>query len=206
VAARDLITGAVLAGGFSRRLGQDKAALELEGQPLALRVAAALAPVVSACWLVTNQPLAHLRFGLPLVTDLIPYQGPAGGILTALFYARTPWVLAAAVDNPFLAPTLVAALAARAARTRRAAVVCRSPSGLEPFPGLYHTRLLPRLEEFLKADRRPTRFLEICHPLILAEPEVALLDPDGRSFFNLNTPAELAQAQVWLRDQKEPPA
>jgi molybdenum cofactor guanylyltransferase len=180
--------------------------VELGGRPLALRVAAALAPVVSACWLITNQPLAHLRFGLPLVTDLIPYQGPVGGILTTLFYARTPWVLAAAVDNPFLAPALLAALAAKAATTSRAAVVCRSPWGLEPFPGLYHTRLLPRLEEFLQADRRPTRFLEVCHPLILKEPEVKLLDPDSRSFFNLNTPAELDQAQAWVREQPEQPA
>src|SRR4030042_222729 len=106
-------TGAILAGGFSRRLGQDKAALQLGGKPLALWVHEALAPLVGDCWLITNQPLAHLAFGLPLMTDLRPCQGPAGGLLTALFSARTPWVLAAAVDNPFLAPALLTALAAR---------------------------------------------------------------------------------------------
>ena len=195
-----LVSGAILAGGFSRRLGQDKAALELGGRPLALWVAAALAPVVSECWLVTNHPERHLAFGLPLVTDLRPFQGPVGGIMTALFYARTPWVLVAAVDNPFLSPRLVAALAAHAAATARPAVVCRSPWGLEPFPGLYATRLLPRLEEFLQADRRPTRFLEVCRPLILPESAVALLDPDSRSFFNLNTPQELQQATRWLEN------
>ena len=108
------LTGAILAGGFSRRLGQDKAALQLGGKPLALWVHEALAPLVADCWLITNHPLAHQSFGLPLITDLRPFQGPAGGLLTALFAARTPWVLAAAVDNPFLAPNLLAALAARA--------------------------------------------------------------------------------------------
>ena len=117
------LTGAILAGGFSRRLGQDKPALQLGGKPLALWVSEALAPLVTISWLITNQPLAHLSFGLPLLTDLQPFQGPAGGLLTALFYARTPWVLAAAVDNPFLAPALLAALAARASRTARPAVV-----------------------------------------------------------------------------------
>ncbi|MGA9755826.1 MAG: molybdenum cofactor guanylyltransferase [Desulfobaccales bacterium] len=202
------LTGAILAGGFSRRLGQDKAALPLGGIPLALRVHAALAPLVTTCWLITNQPLAHLTFGLPLLTDLRPFQGPAGGLLTALFFAQTPWVLAAAVDNPFLVPALLAELAARASRTSRPAVVCRSPRGLEPFPGLYAVRLLPALQDFLRTDHRPTRFLEMCRPQIISETEVAALDPEGRSFFNLNTPGDLNRAEAWLagRDSWRDPA
>jgi molybdopterin-guanine dinucleotide biosynthesis protein A len=192
------LTGAILAGGFSRRLGQDKAMQLLGGKPLALRVHEALAPLVSTSWLITNQPLAHLALGLPLVTDLRPFQGPAGGLLTALFYARTPWVLAAAVDNPFLVPALLAELAARAGRTTRPAVVCRSPRGLEPFPALYSVRLLAALQDFLQTDRRLTRFLEVCRPLILPETEVQALDPEGHSFFNLNTPQDLHRAEAWL--------
>jgi molybdopterin-guanine dinucleotide biosynthesis protein A len=192
------LTGAILAGGFSRRLGQDKAALQLGGKALALRVHEALAPLVASCWLITNQPLAHLAFGLPLVTDWRPFQGPAGGLLTALRWARTPWVLAAAVDNPFLAPALLAELAARAGRTTRSAMVCRSPWGLEPFPGIYAVRLLPALRDFLQGDRRLSRFLEVCRPEILSETEVLALDPEGRSFFNLNTLRDLDRAEAWL--------
>ena len=188
------LTGAILAGGYSRRLGQDKATLPLLGKPLVRWVAEALAPVAAECWLITNHPRDHLPLGLPLVTDLRPFQGPAGGLLTALFYARTPWVLAAAVDNPFLTPELVAELAARAARTSRPAVVCRSPWGLEPFPGLYAVRLLPQLTAFLKSDRRPTRFLSVCRPEIIPPEAVLQLDPEGRSFFNLNTPEDLDRA------------
>jgi molybdopterin-guanine dinucleotide biosynthesis protein A len=197
-AAAPRLTGAILAGGFSRRLGQDKVALHLGGKPLALWVSEALAPLVTISWLITNQPLAHQSLGLPLMTDLRPFQGPAGGLLTALFASRTPWVLAAAVDNPFLAPALLAELAARAGRTSRPAVVCRSPRGLEPFPGLYAVRLLPALQHFLLTDRRPTRFLEVCRPQVVSEAEVLALDPEGRSFFNLNTPQDLHQAENWL--------
>jgi molybdenum cofactor guanylyltransferase len=191
-------TGAILAGGFSRRLGQDKVALQLGGKPLALWVNETLAPLVGDCWLITNQPLAHQALGLPLLTDLRPFQGPAGGLATALFWARTPWVLAAAVDNPFLAPALLAELTARADRTSRPAVVCRSSRGLEPFPGVYAVRLLPALQNFLQTDRRPTRFLEVCRPQVLSETEVLSLDPEGRSFFNLNTPQDLHRAEAWL--------
>jgi molybdopterin-guanine dinucleotide biosynthesis protein A len=191
------ITGAILAGGASRRLGRDKALTPLAGKALALRVADALAPLVSSCWLITNQPLAHAALGLPLVTDLWPFQGPVGGLITALFQARTPWILAAAVDNPFPAPELLARLAFLSTETSRPAVVCRSPRGLEPFPGLYAVRLLPRLTDFLRQDRRPTRFLEVCRPLVLSEEEVGRLDPEGSSFFNLNTAAEVARATAW---------
>jgi molybdopterin-guanine dinucleotide biosynthesis protein A len=167
-------------------------------------VAAALSPVVSDCWLITNQPLAHLALGLPLLTDLKPSLGPLGGLLTALFYARTPWVLAAAADAPFPAPALLAALAGRAVKGARQAVVCRSPRGLEPFPGLYSVRLLSKLTQFLKTDRRPTRFLEVCRPQVLDLIEVNRLDPQGQSFFNLNTPEELERAAGWLAGRGGP--
>jgi molybdopterin-guanine dinucleotide biosynthesis protein A len=196
--SRPQFTGAILAGGGSRRLGRDKATLQLGGKALALRVSAALAPLVSECWLVTNHPLAHLRLGLPLVTDLWPFQGPVGGLATAMFYARTPWILAVAVDNPFPTSALLAELLEQATRTSRPAVVCLSPRGLEPFPGVYSVRLLPRLREFLQSDRRPTRFLEVCRPQIIAAEELNRLDPEGCSFFNLNTPEEVARAEIWL--------
>jgi molybdopterin-guanine dinucleotide biosynthesis protein A len=166
-------------------------------------VAEALEPVVSACWLVTNQPLAHLGLGLPLVTDLKPFQGPLGGLITALFYSRTPWVLAAAADNPFPCPALLAALVSLLPAGARRAVVCRSPGGLEPFPGLYSVGLLPRLREFARIDRRPLRFLEVCRPLVLEEPEVKRLDPEGSSFFNLNTPEEVERAEDWLAQRRK---
>jgi molybdenum cofactor guanylyltransferase len=195
-----LFTGAILAGGFSRRLGQDKALVRLGGIPLALRVDAALAPLASTRWLITNHPLAHLTLGLPLITDLRPFLGPAGGLLTALFYARTPWVLVAAVDNPFLAPALLTELTALADRTSRPAIVCQSPRGLEPFPGVYAVRLFPALWDFLQTGRSLSRFLEMYRPQIVSEPEVHALDPKIRSFFNLNTPQELAQVMAWLND------
>lgn len=188
------VTGAILAGGNSRRLGQDKGPLLLGGKTLTRWVAEALAPVVGDCWLITNHPGPHLALGLPLVTDLWPFQGPAGGLRTALFYSRTPWVLAAAVDNPFLAPELLAGLTARLAGTSRPAVVCQSASGLEPFPGLFHVRLLPSLTEFLKSQRRASLFVSKCRPLVIGPEEVMRLDPEGRSFFNLNTPEDLERA------------
>jgi molybdopterin-guanine dinucleotide biosynthesis protein A len=191
------VTGAILAGGESRRLGRDKATLLLGGKPLAHWVAEALAPAVTELWLVTNHPQTHLALNLPLVTDLVPFQGPLGGLATALFYARSPWVLLTSVDAPFLSPRLAAALAAAAAKTTRPALVCRSQRNVEPFPGLYAVRLLSRLQDFFLQERR--RFMAFLDP---QRPEVwgpeiwRTFDPEGLSFENLNQPEDLARLEA----------
>lgn len=190
------VTGAILAGGSSRRLGgRDKVTLRLDGQPLARWVAGALGPAVAELWLVTNHPLAHLSLGLPLVTDLVPFLGPVGGLATALFYARTPWVLLASADAPFLNAELAAALAGAAGHLSRPALVCRSERGLEPFPGLYAVRLLPRVQDFLQQNQSFMAFLERVRPQVWEAETWRAFDPEGASFFNLNEPDDLARLE-----------
>lgn len=192
------ITGAVLAGGLSRRLGRDKATLVLAGKPLALWVAESLAPWVADLWLITNHPLLHADLGLPMVSDLVANQGPLGGVRTALFYSRTPWVLAVSVDNPFLTDSALAVVTGRAAQTGRPAVVCRSRRGLQPFPGLYHVRLLERLGGYLQERLNVRPFLEKIRPEVL--PPEALRGPEtqNRCFFNLNTVEDLRMAEAFM--------
>jgi molybdopterin-guanine dinucleotide biosynthesis protein A len=203
-----LVTGAILAGGSSRRLGRDKVTLELVGKPLARWVAEALGPAVAELWLVTNHPQAHLSLGLPLVTDLAPFQGPVGGLATALFYARTPWVLLASADTPFLAPGLAAALAGAAGQLTRPALVCRTERGLEPFPGLYAVRLLSRVQDFLKEKKNFMGLLEGLRPQVWESETWRAFDPEGASFENVNHPEDLArlQARTALRQGIEKPA
>ena len=100
--AQNLITGAVLAGGRSRRLGRDKATLPLAGRPLAHWVTAAISPLVDECWLISNQPLAHLELGFPLLIDVLPGRGALGGLLSVMLIAKGSHVLLSACDTPFL--------------------------------------------------------------------------------------------------------
>ena len=86
--AQNLITGAVLAGGRSRRLGRDKATFPLAGRPLAHWVTAAIGLLVDECWLISNQPLAHLKLGFPLLIDVLPGRGALGGLLSVMLIAK----------------------------------------------------------------------------------------------------------------------
>jgi len=191
------VTGAILAGGSSRRLGRDKATLELGGKPLARWVAESLGPAVAEFWLVTNHPRNHLSLRLPLVTDLVPFQGPLGGLATALFYARTPWVLLTSADTPFLPPALAAALAGAAGKQSRPALVCRTERGLEPFPGLYAVRLFSRVQDFLEENRNFMGFLEGIRPSVWDPETWRAFDPEGASFENINRPEDLRRLAAW---------
>ena len=190
------VTGAILAGGESRRLGRDKVVLKLEGKPLALWVAEALRPLVTDLWLVTNHPQAHLPLGLPLVTDLVPFLGPVGGLATALFFARTPWVLLVSADAPFLSQELAAALAVASGQISRPALVCQTERGLEPFPGLYAVRLLPRVQDFLQKSRCFRALLDRDRPQIWGAEVWRTFDPEGASFLNLNQPEDLIRLEA----------
>jgi molybdenum cofactor guanylyltransferase len=197
------VTGAILAGGSSRRLGRDKVTLKLGGKPLARWVAEALEPAVADLWLVTNHPQNHLSLGLPLITDLVPFLGPVGGLATALFYARTPWVLLTSADTPFLSPGLAAALAGVAGKLTRPALLCRTERGLEPFPGLYAVRLFSRAQDFLKEKRNFMGFLEGMRPLVWEPVAWRAFDPEGASFENINRPEDLRRLAARVRRRQE---
>lgn len=97
------IAGAVLTGGESRRMGRDKATLEVAGVPLAVRVARALLEVGVSPVVAIGGPIEQLgAAGLDGIADRWPGQGPLGGLLTALRWSPAPRVLVAACDLPGL--------------------------------------------------------------------------------------------------------
>lgn len=189
------VTGVILTGGRSRRLGMDKATLNFGGRPLAHWVAAALRPLTDALWVVTNFPLLHAGLGLPLVLDLYPGRGAVGGLYSAFLVTETDYLLLTPCDSPFLQVGLLRFLVAQALKDNLLALACQSSRGLEPLPGLFHRALLPRIENQLQqGDLRLRRLVTGRRTRIVSPAEVAAYDPAELSFFNLNTPADLARA------------
>jgi molybdopterin-guanine dinucleotide biosynthesis protein A len=105
--------GAVLCGGASRRMGRDKALIEVDGRALARRVADALAAAGAvAVVAVGGDGPALRRLGLATVPDDAPGAGPLGGIVTALGAATAPIVLVAACDLTAPSPPALTATVA----------------------------------------------------------------------------------------------
>lgn len=193
------VTAAVLAGGRSLRMGVDKTLLALDGRALVARVCDAVDGVCERTVVVTNRPEvlddAGLPSGVEILRDEIAYQGPLGGLATALSSASTEWVLAVAADMPHLEPAIVRAL--YDARNGGDVVVPVTDKGPEPLLALYRTQAcLGPAHDVLATGRR--RLVALFSQVKVVEVPVEDLrsaDPDLRSLVNVNTPADLADAR-----------
>jgi molybdopterin-guanine dinucleotide biosynthesis protein A len=184
-------TGAVLAGGASRRMGRDKALVEVGGRPLAAIAAAALAaagasPPVLA---VGGDAPALARLGLAPVADHRPGEGPLGGILTALAHALHDVVAILACDLPGAhagaVGEVVAALAAHPEAD--AAVAAVDDGALQTLHGAWRRSARARVEEaFGRGERAVHRVLAD-----LAVVRVEGIDPGALA--DADTPGELAR-------------
>jgi molybdopterin-guanine dinucleotide biosynthesis protein A len=141
-------SGAVLAGGASRRFGEDKALFVYEGKPLLARVLESLEGAGER-FIVANRP--YLGFGVPVYPDLLPGADSLSGLHSALVHARFPWVAVAATDLPFLTRGFWDFLYEKARSSPYPVVVPYSPEGHpEPLMAFYHKDCLPEVERQIR--------------------------------------------------------
>lgn len=186
----------VLAGGRGRRLGRDKLWLELGGENLLAGVARTLSALGGPVLLVLDRekPLPPLPPELRVVTDLLPGRGSLGGLYTGLKLAGTAYVLAAACDMPFLSLPLLRHLLELSPGYD--IVVPRLRDGLEPLHAVYGRGCLVPMERLLETQsNRIFDFYGEVRVRYVEQEAVDRLSPDHLSFFNINTPADLEQAQ-----------
>lgn len=186
------VSAAIMAGGRSKRMGQDKAWIELDGEPLIKRVADVLAQVADEVIVVANEP-RYASLGLRVVKDRYPNGGALGGIATGVGAAAHDTVLVAACDMPFLSPAVWQLLLGHAGEGD--VVIPRIGGEYETLHALYTKACLPHMARALAEDRlRVIAFFDQVRVLAIDEPELRAVDPGLRSFTNVNTPEELASA------------
>ncbi|MBF6589045.1 MAG: molybdenum cofactor guanylyltransferase [Ktedonobacterales bacterium] len=195
--------GVVLAGGRGRRMGQEKAALRIGGEPLAWRVARRVSAALARVVVVGPASLRSLLPDVVVLEDREPGLGPLGGLATVLRTVEAPRVFLVACDMPFVAPPLIRAMVTEAVAAPDAqAVLLRTARGLEPLHGVYDRACLGVVEARLASVDRSLRGVVGC--LVVREFSLAAavpLDPTGLSAFNVNTPEEWARALALAREQ-----
>jgi molybdopterin-guanine dinucleotide biosynthesis protein A len=187
------VSAAVMAGGKSRRMGRDKAWLDLgDGRPIVQRVIDVLREVADEVFLVANDE-RFATLGLRVVPDRFPEGGALGGIATGVGAATHDRVLVAACDMPFLRPEVFRLLVERSEGWD--VVMPKVGDDFEALHALYSKACLPAMERALAAGKlRIISFLDDVRVLTLAEDELRRVDPELRSFTNVNTPEELQAA------------
>jgi molybdopterin-guanine dinucleotide biosynthesis protein A len=176
-------------------MGTDKARVELEGVPAALRLARLADELFEEVLLVGGAPPA----GAPGRAVADPPGEPSAlrGLVGALGAAAAPRVLVVATDLPLVTPDLLLALVAYPEAN---AVVPRSAAGLEPLCALYRRdAALPVARARLARGALSLHgLLDELAPTVLGGADLAAVDPDGTALFNANTPEELARARALL--------
>lgn len=192
------IAGVVLAGGLATRMGGgDKCLLELGGKPMLERIIARLAPQVDALALNANGDAARFAgFGLPVVADSVEgFAGPLAGVLAGLDWAASAGhesIVTVAGDTPFFPQDLVARLMAACEGMAHPLVLACTPDGRQPTFGLWPVALRDDLHAALTGGLRKVVLWTDMHGGQMAE------FPDGRAFFNINTPEDMAKAEAML--------
>lgn len=185
-------TAIVLAGGDSQRMGSDKANLMLGNQTLLQRV-------ITTMQLVFPQVIVSVRqlrpeIELPQVCDDPSYAGPLAGLLSGLARVDTPWAFAVACDMPFVGLPVIERLAQRRAGCQ--AVVPVVQGHPQPLAAFYARSCLDVMRAHLESGgknslRAVLEKLDVCY---VDEAEMLAADPGLRSFFDLDTPQDVARA------------
>ncbi len=198
------ITAIVLAGGKSRRMGCDKALLDLQGRPLLVHVVERLKPWFSNI-IIAGAPVPDIGIpGCRIIPDLVPGAGPLGGIYSALMASNTRNNFVLAGDMPFFNMDIVAHLAVFAGRYD--VVVPTLGRGLEPLHAFYSKTCLGAIRHAL--DTEAYQVFTFYRDVAVKRVPGSMLsryDPEKTAFFNVNTHSDYQYALALLQLREKLP-
>ena len=189
---KDSVTGYILAGGKSSRMGSDKGLMLLDGKPLILPIIEQLKPAVDKLVIVSNNQ-AYAALGHELITDIVKDIGPAGGIYSALSHSKTDKNFILSCDMPFVTTAAIEFIIRQPSSSQ---IVLPVHNGqMEPMFGLYSRSCLTQWhaliqQGFLKLQEMVGRFdllkLEVSDNPVFA----------NNLFVNINTPEDFKKASL----------
>ncbi len=186
---------AILAGGQSSRLGDNKAFAKVGGQPLIERVIERVRPLGNELIIIANVPDEYVHLGFSIHADIVPGKGPLGGLHTAIASTQSMHTLVVGCDQPFLNPELLRFLIGL--RSGYDIVVPLDqegrPQGLHT---VYGKGCLEPIHHHLESNQlKLVGFFSDVHVREVADDVLDRFDPLRLSFFNVNTPEDLKEAQ-----------
>jgi molybdopterin-guanine dinucleotide biosynthesis protein A len=197
------VTGVVLAGGKSSRMGFNKAFIEFGGKRLIEATVDCLAGLFPEVLIIANDLDRYAYLGVKVIPDLIPDSGSLGGIYTGLSAASHPMCFFAACDMPFLNANLITLLVREAEGWD--VVVPRVAGELQPMHAVYAKSCLPFVKEAIDTGiLKIARFFPKVKVKTIEEPALRAVDPHLLGFMNVNTPLELETAEAIKRQQSTP--
>ena len=191
---RQTISCIVLAGGESNRLGTNKAFLKIGDRVLIENILEKMAQIGDEVIIVTDFAQEYGYLEARLVSDVYPGKGVLGGVYSGVKAAHSDHSLVVACDMPFLDLRLLRYMILLS--PGQDVVIPRVGGLTEPLHAIYSKQCLQPIERVLASGgRRIIDFFPEVRVRYIEDQEIRLFDPQGLSFFNINTPADLAKAR-----------
>jgi len=193
------MTGIILAGGKSQRMGKNKAFIDSEGIPLFGRVYRVFKEIFSEIIIVANDAGPFERYEAILQMDIISDKGAIGGLYTGLFHSSNYHAFCSACDMPLLNPHVIKYMADK--RDSYDVIVPKTHDGLHPLHAIYSKRCLnPMRQLFDGGDLRIINFFHHVRVKYIEEMEIREFDPHMRSLINVNTEEEMEAVRKILME------
>jgi molybdopterin-guanine dinucleotide biosynthesis protein A len=192
-------TGVILSGGLNKRFdGENKAFINVGGRRIIDRLLDVFSDLFDEIILVTNHPELFLQWDLTIVTDIIDLRSSLTGIHTGLFYSNNPYAFFSACDTPFLKKELVEILV-KQIEQKIDIIMPETAAGFEPLCAIYSKRCLKPAEDHLKANKVKIQWAFRSNRIKnIPENQLRTVDPELRSFLNINTPEDLVRAEEMI--------
>ncbi|MBI4685381.1 MAG: molybdenum cofactor guanylyltransferase [Nitrospirae bacterium] len=191
------MTGTILAGGENRRIPLLKGQIEINGKRIIETNINLLLRFFDKVIISTNTPERYFYCGMPMIGDLLEQRGPLTGIYSVLTSTQDDSILVVACDMPFIRPEIVSLLITKYASGQGDwdAVIPQFEGRSQPLIGIYSKNVTGIIEDRIKKDQGSIRdMLTELRVLYVKEEEVSAVDPEGRSFVNINTMKDYKKA------------
>jgi len=189
---RHPISGIILSGGKSIRMGENKAFIKIDGVPIINRICDLFKELFQEVIIVTNQQDIFRHFGSKIYSDLIPDKGALGGLYTGLFFATFHYSFCVACDMPFIKKSLVQYLIKNI--EDEDVIIPRTKDGLQPLHAIYSKKCLDPIKSTIDEGKfKIIDIYDLVKVKIVEENGFLSLDPIRESFINVNTPEELSR-------------
>jgi molybdopterin-guanine dinucleotide biosynthesis protein A len=194
-------TGIILAGGESKRLNSvEKSNLLVGNKRIIEHMMTVFEKLFSEIILVSNHPTSYLEWDAMVVKDLYATRSSLTGIHSGLFYTKTEHAFIAACDTPFLKMDLVKTIVQYVDHGIDV-VVPKTELGIEPLCAVYSRRCLQAVQNALERNNLKIRnFFNKLKVKEIPESVLRKIDPDLVSFFNINTPDDLENANRMINE------
>jgi molybdopterin-guanine dinucleotide biosynthesis protein A len=177
----------ILAGGENKRIPFIKAFLQIEGRSIIESNVELLKGIFDRVIISTNDPEIYFYLDVLLVGDIMEERGPMTGILSALSLPGVSEAFVTACDMPFINGILTRYMMERW-EDGREALIPVFDSKPQPLFGIYSKKIAGVMEKSINKGERSLRgFIEGRNVLYIEERKVRNIDPEGRSFVNINT-------------------